>query len=160
MLSNASPAEGHIVRAGRVLGGVPRHALVVRVVGHQVPSVHVGRQLGKYLYGVLKNTKYSYHKRSVHDHLDKRLGLRLDSVVKVGLLHGNKVVRASSHFPAISSYPQQMIVLRGSVIHNLVQVREVSVQINIVGIVSADQIVFGSLKSTINNQLQSCRAQT
>ena len=45
-----------------------------------------------------------------------------------------------------------MIVLRGSVIHNLVEVREVSVQINIVGIVSADQIVFGSLKSTIKNQ--------
>ena len=49
LLSNASPAEGHIVWAGCVLGGVPRHALVVRVVGHQVPSVHVGRQLGKYL---------------------------------------------------------------------------------------------------------------
>ena len=48
-ISNASPAEGHIVWAGCVLGGVPRHALVVRVVGHQVPSVHVGRQLGKYL---------------------------------------------------------------------------------------------------------------
>ena len=56
-------------------------------------------------------------------------------------------------FPAISSYPQQMIVLRGSVIHNLVEVREVSVQINIVCIVSADQIVFGSLKSTIKNIL-------
>ena len=50
------------------------------------------------------------------------------------------------HISAISSYPQQMIVLRGSVIHNLVEVREVSVQINIIGIVSADQIVFGSLK--------------
>ena len=116
---------------------------------------------GNIFRGVLKNAKYSYHKRSVHDHLDERLSLRLDSVVKVGLLHGNKVIKASSQFPAISSYPQQMIVLRGSVIHNLVEVREVSVQIDIVGIVSADQIVFGSLKSKINNQLQSSsRAQT
>ena len=111
--------------------------------------------------GVFENTKYPYHKRSVHDHFDERLSLRLDSVVKVGLLHGDKVIKASSHFPAISSYPQKMIVLRGSVIHNLVEVREVSVQIDIVGIVSADQIVFGSLLSTIKNQLQSsCRAQT
>ena len=124
------------------------------------PPCMLADNWGNIYKGVLKIAKYSYHKRSVHDHFDERLGLRLDSVVKVGLLHGDKVIKASSHFPAISSYPQQMIVLRGSVIHNLVQVREVSVQINIVGIVSADQIVFGSLLSTIKFQLKSCRWQT
>ena len=37
--------EGQVVRAGRVLGGVGRLALVVGIVGHQVTAVHVGGEL-------------------------------------------------------------------------------------------------------------------
>ena len=35
-------SEGHVIRAGGVLGGVIRLALIVRVVCHQVTPVHVG----------------------------------------------------------------------------------------------------------------------
>ena len=48
MIASVLPSkvpEGHVVRAGRVLRGVGRLALVVGVVGHQVTSVHVGGEL-------------------------------------------------------------------------------------------------------------------
>lgn len=37
--------EGHVIWAGRVLGGAVRPALIVGVVSYQVTSVHVGRNL-------------------------------------------------------------------------------------------------------------------
>ena len=37
--------EGHVVRAGGVLGWVVGAALVVRIVGNKVPAVHVGGEL-------------------------------------------------------------------------------------------------------------------
>ena len=77
--------EGHVVRAGRVLGGVGRLALVVGIVGHQVTAVHVGGELEiiQTEGGGGERGGDNYHEGCVHDHLDHGLGLRLDPVVKV-----------------------------------------------------------------------------
>ena len=41
-IDHSKVPKGHVVRAGGVLGGVVGAALVVGIVGHKVPAVHVG----------------------------------------------------------------------------------------------------------------------
>ena len=78
--------EGHVVRAGGVLSWVVGAALVVRIVGHEVPAMHVGGQLGVFLHKRPREERQTYHEGRVHDHLDDGLGLRLDPVIKVRTL--------------------------------------------------------------------------
>ena len=63
--------ECRIVRALAVLGRRHAPCLVVRIVGNQVATVHIGRE----------------DKRVVEDQFDESLSFRLDGVVDLEVLH-------------------------------------------------------------------------
>ena len=109
--------EGHVVRAGGVLSWVVGAALVVRIVGNEVPAMHVGGQLEVFLYKRPREERQTYHEGRVHDHLDDGLGLRLDPVIKIRPLRCKVCNVMNTEQPY--SHPQQMVVLLDSVVDGL-----------------------------------------
>ena len=141
--------EGHVVRAGGVLSWVVGAALVVRIVGHEVPAMHVGGQLQLFLHKRPREERQTYHEGRVHDHLDDGLGLRLDPVIKIRPLRCKVCNVLNTEQPY--SHPQQMVVLLDSLVDGLVEVREVPIQVNIIAVISSNKIILSVLQNIKRN---------